>query len=110
VTALVRRLGGVTAAAHLKDRGGHGALEALQRLGVDGVEARHPSHDAATTARIEGAAAALDMVLTGGSDWHGDTHELDPYRAPLGGVDIPPVWLERLEQWHHDRASAEVIS
>lgn len=108
VTALVRRLGGVTSAAHLKDRGGRGALDRLRALGVDAVEARHPSHDPETTARIERAAQALSMPCTGGSDWHGDTEADAPRRAPLGGVDVPAEWFAVIESMHRARYPSEI--
>lgn len=108
VTALVRRLGGVTSAAHLKDRGGRGTLEALQRAGVDAAEARHPSHDETTARRIQRAAAELGMLLTGGSDWHGEVRALDDHRGPLGCVEVPESWLDALEARHRERLPVEV--
>jgi hypothetical protein len=37
------------------------------------------------------------MAISGGSDWHGDK-ELGDSHAPLGGLDIPMEWLEKLEE------------
>lgn len=110
VTALVHRLGGITSAAHLRDRGDRRTLAALQNAGVDAAEARHPSHDQATAARIERGADALGMLLTGGSDWHGDGRAGDPHRGPMGCVEIPPAWLTALEACHRERIPAEVRS
>lgn len=96
VTELVHAVGGIAVAAHLGDRGSEGQLRQFQEQGLDGLEVRHPSHDAATEARLTRIADHLGLGLSGGSDWHGDT-ELGNTHAPLGGIDVPLEWLERLE-------------
>ncbi len=98
VTSMVRRLGGVTSAAHLKNRATHNTLLRLQRLGVDAVEVRHPAHSEATSARLQSWAVELGMLKTGGSDWHGDTGSA--HRRPLGAPGVPEEWLSDLEQLH----------
>lgn len=51
-------------------------LEEPERFFADwelgGIEARHPGHDAASEARFARWAGARDVVITGGSDWHGE--------------------------------------
>lgn len=104
VARLVRAVGGVTSAAHLKDRATHGSLKLLKKAGVDGVEVYHPSHDEARAARTLRLATELDLLPTGGTDWHGAGVD-EPDRAPLGSVAVPPEWLERLERLHLERSS-----
>jgi hypothetical protein len=96
VTALVRRAGGVTSAAHLGEQGVRSVLRELKQSGVDGVEVLHPAHDLATAGRIRALAAELGLLATGGSDWHGDDGAT-PTRAPLGSLDVPLAWLEALQ-------------
>ena len=96
VTALVHGVGGVAVAAHLGDHGSEGQIRQFQAQGLDGVEVRHPSHSPATEARLTRIAERLGLGTSGGSDWHGDT-ELGDAHAPLGGMDVPLEWLERLE-------------
>ena len=48
-------------------------------------------------ARLTRMAERLGLAISGGSDWHGDT-ELGDAHAPLGGMDVPLEWLEKLEQ------------
>ncbi len=98
VVSMVRGLGGVTSAAHLKNRATRDTLRRLQRLGVDAVEVRHPSHNEGTSARLESWAVELGMLKTGGSDWHGDTGSAQ--RRPLGSPGVPEQWLSDLEQLH----------
>jgi predicted metal-dependent phosphoesterase TrpH len=96
VAQLVRRVGGITSAAHLKGRAVRSVLQRLQAHGVDGVEALHPAHDALTAGSIVKLAGELGLLVTGGSDWHGDADPAD--RPALGSLDVPAAWLDRLEQ------------
>ena len=104
VTALVRRVGGVTSAAHLRDRASRGSLQRLREAGVDGVEVHHPAHDEVRARRIERLAGELGMLPTGGTDWHGDDVEM-PNRAPLGSLTVPEPWLTALDELHEQRIS-----
>jgi predicted metal-dependent phosphoesterase TrpH len=103
VTGIIRRLGGVSSAAHLASRASSSALLDLRGRGLDAVEARHPSHDEVTTRRIEKWADAAGLLKTGGTDWHGPTEE--PDRAPLGGIVVPEQWLQDVESLHRERTS-----
>ncbi len=104
VAALVHRLGGVIAAAHLKDRGTRAFLSRLKAEGLDAVETRHPSHDGETRARLTDLALALGLARTGGSDWHGEAEGGWSHGA-LGSQEVPLEWLEQLEA---RRPAAEV--
>ena len=97
VADLVHAAGGLTVAAHLGDHGTEGQVRRLKEQGLDGLEVRHPSHPPATEQRLVRLAERLDLAVTGGSDWHGET-ELRDNHAPLGGRAVPIEWLERLEQ------------
>jgi predicted metal-dependent phosphoesterase TrpH len=97
VTTLVHEVGGIAVAAHLGDHGTEKQVRQFQEQGLDGIEVRHPSHSPATEARLAGIAGRLGLVTSGGSDWHGDT-KFGESHAPLGGLEIPLEWLERLER------------
>lgn len=96
VAALVHRLGGVIAAAHLKDRGTRALLTKLKAEGLNAIETRHPSHDGETRARLTDLALQLGLARTGGSDWHGEPDAGWSHGA-LGSQEVPLEWLERLE-------------
>lgn len=104
VVSIVRRLGGVTSAAHLKRRGTRETLRRLQQAGVDAVEVLHPAHDEKTASRLGDWASELGMLKTGGSDWHGDGS--NPGRRPLGSLSVPTEWLDELEDLHSRRVGA----
>jgi len=105
VTQLVHEVGGVAVAAHLAERGTEGQIRQFAEQGLDGIEVRHPSHSSATEARLTRIAERLGLALSGGSDWHGDTRFGDSH-APLGGLEIPLAWLERLEARRDEAAGS----
>ena len=107
VAELVHAVGGVVVAAHLGDHGTEGQIRQFQEQGLDGLEVRHPSHSPGTERRLTGIAQRLGLAISGGSDWHGDL-ELGDSHAPLGGLDIPLEWLEKLEE-RRAAASRETV-
>lgn len=91
----LHRAGGVVSLAHpgLTDVDRH--IPAFVSAGLDALEAYHSRHDAAATARYVRMAQDLDLLLTGGSDFHGD-----PSHGPMepGSVTLPPAAFQRLRQ------------
>lgn len=74
--AVVRAAGGLPVIAHPWGRGGRRVLddEALAELaeaGLVGLEVDHMDHDEAARAELRAIADRLDLVATGGSDYHG---------------------------------------
>jgi 3',5'-nucleoside bisphosphate phosphatase len=74
--ALVRAAGGVAVFAHpyARRRGpvvGSAEIRRLAAAGLHGLEIDHPDHDATDRAALRELAAELDLVVTGGSDYHG---------------------------------------
>ena len=91
---LVRTHGGVPSLAHPGTVIGlDELLPKLVAAGLAGIEAYYGEHSAQMTARCLDRARALDLVPTGGSDFHGrGEHGVD-----MGGVFVPPETIERLE-------------
>jgi 3',5'-nucleoside bisphosphate phosphatase len=94
---LVRRAGGVSVIAHPWSRGSRRVLtvDVLAELaagGLTGLEVDHRDHDPATRAGLRRVAGELDLVVTGGSDYHG-TGKLD---HDLGCETTEPEQFERL--------------
>ncbi len=88
--------------------GREGQIRQFQEQGLDGLEVRHPSHSPGTERRLTKIAERLGLAISGGSDWHGDM-ELGDSHAPLGGLDIPFDWLEKLEE-RRGKASRETVA
>lgn len=89
--ALLRQCGAVPVLAHpARLRLPSQALEALtlslQAVGLMGVEVYHPSASRGDLRTLDAMARRLGLLVTGGSDYHGDSGT----RAKLGGV--PAGW------------------
>jgi predicted metal-dependent phosphoesterase TrpH len=100
VIAVIHAAGGIASLAHPGKRGleSRGQVRALAEVGLDAVEAFHPDHDAAAVVEYRQLARDLGLLVTGGSDFHGDpAHGLEP-----GGVTLPPADFERLCQARPD--------
>lgn len=87
---LIHDAGGVAVLAHPGRDGTLARLEMLAALGLDGVEVLHPGHGAEDIARLGAIADHLQLVRSGGSDWHGAA---DGSRA-LGAMKVPAEWVD----------------
>lgn len=95
VIAIVHHAGGLASLAHPAQTGVDARIPALRAAGLDALEAYHSDHDAAARDRYLQMAADLDMLVTGGSDYHGDpAHGLAP-----GSVSLPEHHWQRLSEW-----------
>lgn len=70
--AHIHAAGGCAVQAHPGAMGSDADIPALVELGLDGLEAGHPDHSPGKRARYESMAAELGLLVTGGSDYHGD--------------------------------------
>lgn len=93
VIEMIRRAGGVSVLAHPGLYGRDDLIPALVERGLLGLEAYYPGHDRAATEGYLSLASRYGLVVTGGSDDHGDYHEWD---VSMGGLDIPYHVLETL--------------
>jgi predicted metal-dependent phosphoesterase TrpH len=88
---MVHAAGGIAVLAHPGGAGVREWLETLIALGLDGVEVRHPGHSAEDIARLGALADHLDLVPSGGSDWHGATSG----PRVLNAMRVSEDWLHR---------------
>ena len=109
VTKLVRSMGGVTSAAHLRSRATKTSLSQLQSVGVDAVEVVHPAHIEVVANKISAMALDAGLLRTGGSDWHGED-SVEVASSRLGGGVVPREWLVELESLHLDRLATMATS
>jgi predicted metal-dependent phosphoesterase TrpH len=96
VADLVHSGSGLVLAAHMGERGQEEQLRAFREDGLDGIEVRHPSHSPRLERRLIKLAGQLDLAISGGSDWHGES-SAGISHAPLGGMQVPLEWLVDLE-------------
>lgn len=90
--ALVHGAGGVAVLAHPGRRWDPALIERLVRDGLDGLEAWHPSHAPSQVRALEEMASRWSLLLTGGSDCHGD----DEGEQNLRSHDVPAEVAGRL--------------
>jgi predicted metal-dependent phosphoesterase TrpH len=92
VIDVIHRAGGLASVAHPGKTRIDGRLASLKHAGLDALEVFHPDHDPATVARYSRLAADMDLLMTGGSDFHGDpSHGVMP-----GTVALPALHWQRL--------------
>lgn len=96
--AAIRGAGGVAVLAHFREAPQR--LEVIAELveaGLDGLEVYYRSFDQSAVQAVGRVAADLDLLATGGTDYHGD---LGPYAESHAQLWVPPqvgrALLERL--------------
>ncbi|MBB5346347.1 PHP domain-containing protein [Desulfoprunum benzoelyticum] len=104
--AVLRAAGGLCVLAHPQQMDPDlkqlpALLDELVPMGLDGLEAYYPTHSSRTRRKIIAAAEHYGLVLTGGSDFHGD---IRPGTTLAGGrnVYVPDELLSILK----DRAAS----
>jgi len=90
VIATLHGAHGVASLAHPGQTAVDERISAYVSAGLDALEAYHPDHDRASTEHYRVLADDLELLVTGGSDFHGDpSHGLEP-----GAVSLPrEAWL-----------------
>ena len=93
IIALIRQAGGLAVLAHPKLIGDDALVRDIIDAGIDGLEVFYPQHDAADTEKYLQMAKEHQLIITGGSDYHG----------------IPTRYPQELGEFVIDDSFAEVI-
>jgi 3',5'-nucleoside bisphosphate phosphatase len=102
VVAIVHAAGGLASLAHPAVTKRDDRIAALAAAGLDALEARHSDHDAVTEQRYRDLAREHGLLVTGGSDFHGE----GGHRVPrLGLVTVPGEDYDALRRASADRRS-----
>jgi len=93
VVAIIARAGGVCSLAHPGLLKRDDLIPGMVQAGLTALEAFHSEHDEETTAHYLSLAERYGILVSGGSDYHGE-----PVRrkAAFGTVGLPPEHFERL--------------
>ena len=86
VISTIHAAGGLASLAHPARTRVDERIPVLRQAGLDALEAYHSDHDASVSQRYVDLAASLDLLVTGGSDFHGD-----PSRAIAPGSATLPL-------------------
>jgi predicted metal-dependent phosphoesterase TrpH len=81
----IRMAGGVAVLAHPGQLGNYEAIEEWASLGLQGVEAYHPTHSSEDTHKTLQLAERHKLIVTGGADYHGLYGRAND---PLGSVTV----------------------
>jgi predicted metal-dependent phosphoesterase TrpH len=100
--ALAHSAGALAIWAHPAQEGRRERVESLAKLGLDGIEVKHPSHYPEDVKRLSALADFFGLVPSGGSDWHGTKEG----PRMIGCMHIPPSWLNDQDVLVARRASA----
>jgi predicted metal-dependent phosphoesterase TrpH len=92
VFARIHEAGGIASLAHPGLTARDAWIPDFAAHGLDALEAYHSEHDEETTARYLAMAERLGLAVSGGSDYHGDTHG----PASPGAVSLPQAQYDRL--------------
>jgi predicted metal-dependent phosphoesterase TrpH len=88
VIDIVHRARGLVSLAHPGRTRIDEQIPALRDAGLDALEAYHSDHDESTARLYARLAAQLGLLVTGGSDFHGDpSHGVEPGAATLPEAD-----------------------
>ncbi len=98
----IQAAGGLAVLAHPGKTHGKQAIRRLAAAGLDGLETLHPEHGIFEVRKLRRLAAELDLLETGGSDWHGRS---DRRRGQLGSQPVPYEWYLQLRQEAERRRS-----
>ncbi|MDR5708997.1 MAG: PHP domain-containing protein [Armatimonadota bacterium] len=96
----IREAGGLAVLAHPGRSSALARVAALQAAGLEGIEVYHPEHTPHQMARLLALARELGLLVTGGSDYHGDGVGTG---AGLGGQYVPPEVVQALWKWRRGR-------
>lgn len=88
---LIHRAGGVSVLAHPGHWTSGRRIRRLVDKGLDGIEVTHPSHDPSLRRYYTRLAEGYDLLVTGGSDYHGRTDR----NEALGTLGLPQAQWER---------------
>jgi predicted metal-dependent phosphoesterase TrpH len=92
VIGIIHRAGGVASLAHPGRTRIDTRIKSLAIAGLDALEVYHSDHDEAAIQHYHRMASDLGLLMTGGSDFHGDpTHGIEP-----GASTLPQAEWERL--------------
>lgn len=92
---LILRAGGIPVLAHPYSNSDETILQTFASYGLEGIEVWHGKHSPGFTQKLISLAKKLGLLMTGGSDYHGETNEQTPY---IGNVKVPYSVLEELKQ------------
>lgn len=101
VIAIIHEAGGIASLAHPGKSVTDDRIHVLRNGGLDALEAFHPDHDAVLVQHYASLAGSLGLLMTGGSDFHGDPS----HGSSIGAVTLPETEWRRLNERRRNHGS-----
>jgi predicted metal-dependent phosphoesterase TrpH len=101
VIEIIHRAGGLASLAHPGRTRIDARIPALRAAGLDALEAYHSDHDPVAAAGYHRMADDLGLLITGGSDYHGDPG----HGVSIGSSNLPSECWLRLSAARHRHAA-----
>lgn len=92
---LILQTGGIPILAHPYFITNPTIISTLVSFGLKGIEVWHRKHSSSSTQKLVSLAKKEGLLMTGGSDFHGETDTEKPF---IGSLRIPYTILEELKQ------------
>jgi predicted metal-dependent phosphoesterase TrpH len=91
----IREAGGTSVLAHPGLYGNDALVEEIVKYGVRGIEVFHSDHGEDEENRYAALAERYGLIVTGGSDFHGE-RESGAFHGPIGGRTVDAAVLRKL--------------
>lgn len=72
-------------------------IHSCVKCGVKGIECRHPKHDYGQMTYLENICDEMNLIKTGGSDYHGAVKQGISLGSGIGTLIIPYEWLDSIK-------------
>lgn len=89
---LIRKVGGLSVIAHPKFARADHMIPELVEAGLKGIEAYHSAHSAEDTKHYVQLARKYDLLVAGGSDFHGTED------VAIGSIRMPYSFVEKIKE------------
>ena len=112
VIPVLRAAGGVTVWAHplgqLRESQAklRQTARVLKTFGLDAIEVMYPEFTAAETQTVAAVAAQIELLASGGSDFHGDNFAKVALGRGTGSLAVPDAFLLPLQALARERATS----
>jgi len=97
---IIKRLGGISVLAHpglIREKSN---IRNIINLGIDGIEVYHSKHDDETVRYALAIASSRKLLITGGSDCHGNKINNEPI---LGNCTVDYKYVQKLKEAYNKR-------
>lgn len=91
---MIHDAGGIVSMAHPGLEEAYLFLDELVAVGLDGIEVYHPTLSSGDTQRYQQLAKRHNLIMTGGSDYHGR----NDHHGPVGSQPVPESYVTAMKE------------